>query len=114
MKSSIEKADVQELRDLLEVASLVVSTLDMDQVLDAILKSAMRLTRTSAGSVALYHKDTRELELHAHRGFSPDFIGDTRWKVRRGGLTDKILESKKPTVITDTTNKKFFSNPLAI
>lgn len=106
--------EVRELIDLLEVAKLVVSTLDIDQVLDAILKSAMKLTGTSAGSVALYNKDTKEMELRAHRGFSRDFVGDARWKLRKGGLTDKILRSNKPTVITNTTNKKFFTNAVAI
>ena len=109
-----DNKEVQELIDLLEVAKLVVSTLEMDQVLDAILVSAMKLTATSAGSIALYHADTAELEIRAHRGFSQDFSGSTSWKVRPGGLTDKILRSRKPTVINDTTNKKFFTNPLAI
>jgi len=106
--------EVQELIDLLEVAKLVVSTLDIKKVLEAILKSAMRLTDTSAGSIALYNKDTGEMEMKAHSGFSKDFVGDARWKVRKGGLTDRILRSRKPTVITDTTNKEFFSNPIAI
>jgi diguanylate cyclase (GGDEF)-like protein len=105
---------VQELIDLLDVAKLVVSTLEMDQVLEAILKSAMKLTETSAGSIALYHKDTRELELRAHMGFSEDFIGDRKWTVRPDGLTSEILKSKNPTVITDTANREFFTNPLAI
>jgi len=106
--------EVRDLLDLLDVARLVVSTLEMDQVLEAILKSAMKLTGTSAGSIALYHKETRELEIRAHHGFSQGFVGDARWKVRQGGLTDKILKSKQPTVISNTTNKAFFSNPLAI
>ena len=109
-----QETDVRELIDLLEVARLVVSTLEMDQVLEAILKSAMKLTGTDAGSIALYNKVTNELELHAHRGFSQDFIGNTRWLVRPGGLTDKILKSRKPMVINDTTSKKFFTNPLAL
>lgn len=106
--------EVKELIDLLDVAKMVVSTLDMDQVLDAILKSAMKLTATDAGSIALYDKETGELELRAHRGFSRGFVGDARWKVRKGGLTDKILRTNKPTVITNTTNKKFFTNAVAI
>lgn len=114
MDSLFKDANVKELLDLLRVAKLVVSTLDLDQVLEAILKSAMRLTGTSAGSIALYHKETHELEMHAHRGFSKDFIGNARWKVRPGGLTDKILQSDKPTVITDTAKKEFFTNPIAI
>jgi len=106
--------EVQELIDLLDVAKLVVSTLEIGKVLEAILKSAMRLTKTSAGSIALYNEETNELELKAHSGFSKDFVGDARWTVREGGLTHRILMSKKPTVITDTTNKEFFSNPIAI
>ena len=82
--SDMQSSDVQDLIDLLEVARLVVSTLEMDQVLEAILKSAMKLTDTSAGSIALYKKDTQELELHAHRGLSQDFIGNTVWRVRPG------------------------------
>ena len=114
LKKGSDNKEVQELIDLLDVAKLVVSTLEMDQVLDAILKSAMKLTGTGAGSIALYHKDTEELEIRAHWGFSHDFVGNTRWKVRPGGLTDRILKAKRPTVIDDTTNKKFFTNPVAL
>jgi len=105
---------IQEWIDLLEIAKLVVSTLDMDQVMEAILKSAMKITNTSAGSIALYNKEKQELELHAHKGFSQGFINSSKWKVREGGLTSEILKSKNPMVITDTTNKEFFTNPLAI
>ncbi len=113
-ENNMKDMEVGELADLLTVTRLVVSTIEMDKVLESILESAMRLTNTSAGSIALYNKETHELELHAYKGFSKDFIGNTKWHVRPGGLTDKILHSSKPTVITDTTNKKFFTNPLAI
>ncbi|MGA2191762.1 MAG: sensor domain-containing diguanylate cyclase [Nitrospirota bacterium] len=114
LKPITTNADVKELIDLLEVAKLVVSTLDLDQVLQAILKSALKLTGTSAGSIALYNNHSKELEIHAHRGLSEGFIGNTKWSVRPGGLTEKILNSSKPTVISNTTNKKFFTNPLAL
>ncbi len=113
-ENNMKDMEVSELADLLDVTKLVVSTIEMDKVLESILESAMRLTNTSAGSIALYSNETHELELHAYKGFSQDFIGNARWLVRPGGLTDKILHSSKPTVITDTTNKKFFTNPLAI
>ncbi|MHB8174012.1 MAG: sensor domain-containing diguanylate cyclase [Nitrospirota bacterium] len=114
MEKINKDASVKELLDLLQVARLVVSTLNLDQVLEAILKSAMKLTKTSAGSIALYNKSKQELEMHAHKGFSKDFVGNTRWKVRPDGLTDTILNSDKPTVITDVTKKEFFTNPVAI
>jgi diguanylate cyclase (GGDEF)-like protein len=106
--------EVQALNGLLDVAQLVVSSIEMDHVLYAILESALRLTKTKAGSIAFYDPCNQELQLRAHRGFSTDFEANMRWKVRPGGLTDKILKSNKPTVITDTANKEFFTNPLAI
>jgi len=106
--------EVQALNDLLEVAKLVVSSIEMDEVLDTILMSAMRMTGAEAGSIALYDPCNKELQMRAQRGFSRDFASSRRWKVRPGGLTDEILKSRKPTVITDTTNKEFFTNPLAI
>ncbi len=114
MGTSDDSVDVKELLDLFQIARLVVSTLNLDQVLEAILKSAMKLTKTSAGSIALYNKSKHELEMHAHRGFSKGFVGNTKWKVRPGGLTDVILKADRPVVISDATKNEYFTNPIAI
>jgi len=98
----------------METSRTVVSHLDLDKVLSIILKKAMEITRTQAGSIALYTPKTATMRMHAHRGFSRSFIANREWKVRRGGLTDRILRSTAPTVINDTTNKAFFTNPLAV
>ena len=44
------EAEVVALKDLIEVAGAVVSTLDLDTVLRHILTSAMRFAETPAGS----------------------------------------------------------------
>ncbi len=107
---SVDK-EKKRLLDIMETARSVVSQMDLDKVLAIILKRAMELTQTRAGSVALFEAKTGTLRIHAHRGFSRGFIGNRAWAVRRGGLTERILKSRGAVVITDTTNKSFFSNP---
>src|SRR6185369_16430908 len=89
---SLQK-QIDALRDLIEVAKTVVSTLDLDTLLQAIMVSAMHYAETPAGSVALYESKQKELTLHAHRGLSAEFIKVERWSVNAGGLTEQILNS---------------------
>lgn len=105
---------IDALRDLIEVAKTVVSTLDLDTLLQAIMISAMQYAETPAGSVALYDARNRELSLHGHRGLSTEFIQVERWNVTPGGLTEQILNSGETFIVSDTHNSPFFNNPLAI
>lgn len=100
--------------DIIMTARTVVSQLDLDKALAIVLKKAMEMTKTRAGSLALYTPKTASMRIHAHKGFSRDFISTRDWKVRRGGLTDKILKSRSVTVINNTTNKAFFKNHAAV
>jgi GAF domain-containing protein len=104
----------KRLLDIIEASRTVVSHLDLDKVLSVILKKAMEITKTHAGSIALYSPKPGTMRIHAHKGFSRGFIANCEWKVRRGGLTDKLLKTRAVTVISDTTNKKFFSNSIAL
>jgi len=73
------------LSDILGTARNVVSQLDLDKALALVLKKSMEVTRTSAGSIALYNPDTNTLRIHAHRGFSKYFLANREWPLRRGG-----------------------------
>jgi len=110
---SLQK-QIEALRDLIEVAKTVVSTLDLDTLLQAIMVSAMHYSDTPAGSVALYDSNSRELSLHAHSGLSADFVKVEKWSVSAGGLTEQILNSGEIFIVSDTVNSSFFHNPLAI
>jgi diguanylate cyclase (GGDEF)-like protein len=105
---------IEALRDLIEVAKTVVSTLDLDTLLQAIMVSAMHYSETPAGSVALYDNKKKELALHAHRGLSAEFIKVDRWSVNPGGLTEKILDSGEIFIVGDTHETPFFNNPVAV
>ncbi len=104
----------KSLLDVLQGARTVVSQLDLDKTLGAILKSAMEITGTCAGSIALYNEKSSSLRIRAARGFSKNFIARREWKVRRGGLTDRILKSRSIIVLDDITNPSFFTNALPV
>jgi len=99
--------------DILTSARSVVSQLDLDKALALVLKKAMDVTNTTAGSIALYSPATATMRIAASKGFSRQFLSSREWTVRRGGLTDRILKTRCVTVINDTTNASFFSDSLA-
>lgn len=105
---------IEALRDLIEVAKTVVSTLDLDTLLQSIMVSAMHYAETPAGSVALYDIKKRELSLHGSQGLSADFIKVDRWSVTPGGLTERILASGEIFIVADTKETPFFNNPVAV
>ncbi|MDH3454039.1 MAG: sensor domain-containing diguanylate cyclase [Desulfuromonadales bacterium] len=107
-------AQVQGLKGILSVAQVVVSSLDLDEVLQNILHSAMAVMDMPAGTVALYDADSSQLELHAHAGLSEKFVALDRWRVNPGGLTHQILDRGELFIIKDTEAADFFNNPLAI
>ena len=113
-KTDALESQVKGLKNLIEVAKAVVSTLDLDTVLQAILTSAMGFAETPAGSVALYHDTRRELSLHAHAGLSAEFVKGERWTVTPGGLTDQVLRGGEIFFIEDTERTSFFNNPIAL
>jgi diguanylate cyclase (GGDEF)-like protein len=104
----------QRLLDIMEAARTVVSQMDLDKVLAIILKKSMEITKTRAGSIALYAAKTGTMRIHAHRGFSRGFIGNYEWKIQRGGLTERILKHRSATVVTNTTSTSFFTHSPAV
>ena len=106
--------EVRGLKNILCVAQVVVSSLDLDEVLQNILHSAMAITDFPAGSIALYNETDCSLELHVHAGLSETFTAHKRWVAKPGGLTHKILEHGEPFVVEDTESFDFPMNPLAV
>ena len=87
------ESQVKALRDLIDVARTVVSTLDLDSVLQAILTSAMHFAAAPAGTLAAYDEKKNEFTLHSSEGFSADFARKGRWDVMPDDLTRKVLTS---------------------
>ena len=108
----IEK--IEGLKGILNVAQVVVSSLNLDEVLQNILHSAMAVMDMPAGTIALYDMESSQLELHAHAGLSEKFVILDRWRASPGSLTHEILDRGELFVMKDTESADFFNNPLAI
>jgi diguanylate cyclase (GGDEF)-like protein len=102
------------LSDILSAARTVVSHLDLDRSLSAILRKAMEVSGTTAGSIALYNSAAKTLRIHAHKGLPSSFISDREWTVRPGSMMDRLLRSRSLTVITDAPNRAFFTDRDAV
>ncbi|SNB46798.1 sensor domain-containing diguanylate cyclase [Geobacter sp. DSM 9736] len=75
------EAHIQELNDIIGVARTVVSTLDLDKVLDAVLHNAMQFMNMPAGMLEVYNETTGEMIPHVHSGLSPEFVANDRWRI---------------------------------
>jgi diguanylate cyclase (GGDEF)-like protein len=113
-RQQLLEEELRGLNDLLSVAQVVVSSLELDDVLGDILGSAMTIMEMPAGSIALYDRSSNQLQLHAHQGLSKNFTSRVSWTVKGGGLTATILSKGDLYIIEDTRNAEFFKNPLAI
>ncbi len=91
-KGDIEE-ELKSLKDVLSVAQVVVSSLDLDEVLQNILYSAMAVMDMPAGSIALYDEPLGQLSLHAHAGLSDQFLDRYRWPVKDGSMIRQVLDA---------------------
>lgn len=79
------EAHIQDLTELISVARTVVSSLELDKVLDRILESARSFMAMPSGMLAVYNERNAEMELHVHSGLSPEFVRLERWPVSGRG-----------------------------
>jgi len=87
---------------------LVTKARNLKEVLDKVLRSAMELTETPAGSIALLERN--EMVMVAHKGLSPDFFKEPRWKPRDAGLTSYILKATGCVEFQDTKKEPLFKD----
>ncbi len=104
----------ERLRELLEAARMLFSTLEMNTAIDAILKAAQELTHSSAASIALLDADSGELSLYAQRGLDQYDVIDRRWKPKKGGLTERILTEKRLVIVSQRSHRAFFRDPARV
>jgi len=112
-KESLE-SQVKALTDLIDVAGAVVSTLDLDSVLQAILASAMNFAATPAGTLAAYDEKEDHFKLHSSEGFSADFAKKERWDVMPDGLTRKVLEAVDTFFIENVDQATYQGEPVEL
>ena len=105
---------LHELRTLHEITTLLAGMLELDSLLDQVIKSAMKLTATSSGSILFWDSDDKRfVGALATNGLSRDLEAYETTARSQDGFARKIIEARKPLAIHDT-HMELNINPNAI
>lgn len=112
LADNVEQVHLQRklAETLIETANVLNRTLDLEQVLQAILHQLARVTDYDSASVMLIERGTHRIV--AHRGFYP--TDKTPLKISASTLAhvQEVLVHQRPVIISDTmTDPRWFSHP---
>lgn len=112
-KAVIELArTTEDEKKILAVAEIACRTADIEAFARVVLETAMEVTDSPAGSVAVADGD--ELRLVASRGLSKTFTENRKWKALPGGLTDRVIREKSVLSISNISESDYINNPALV
>jgi signal transduction histidine kinase len=92
---------LKEHKALYNIGLMLASAVSSEQVFETVVRSAMEITNTPAGSLALYDKEKKQTRLVVTVGLSENFSRVKSWPCRRKGITQYILDHRSAKVICD-------------
>ncbi len=92
--SSLEKR-ISEWQILLELSREINSSLDLDEVLQKIVSTAVELTHAEEGSLLLLSQDGTKLYMRAGHNFEPGFVDEFLIPVE-GSIAGDVVRSGQP------------------
>ena len=95
----LAKQKFENMGRLLEVGRLLSSTLELPELLHAIMPLAARVVDADRASLFLVDPDTEELYFDVALGLDPE-VAKIRLKMGQG-IAGTVAKSKKPVVIND-------------
>lgn len=104
---AIKSLEAQQ--SLYNIGLMLTSSEREDELLNIIVDHAIKLIETPASSIALFNEKEGSMQMVAAKGFSDGFEKRIKWKVRKGGLTEHILNEAGAVVINDFANYKNFN-----
>ncbi|MBI5207040.1 MAG: response regulator [Candidatus Firestonebacteria bacterium] len=108
------KNNIEAQKIISDLGLKLTSSKTLQEISDNIVSCALGLTKTPAGSLVLYDDKENTLNLLATKGFSEEFSKTKTYHVRKGGMTEYILQQNKPIVINDLSMQPSFNNPLML
>lgn len=92
---------LQEHESLYHLGVIIENMDSMSDAAYAIVDYACKMIDMPAGSLTICDENGEDMELVAAKGFSASFLQNSRWKIRKGGLTDRLLNQNTPYFIQD-------------
>ncbi len=96
---------LDELETLTRLGRTVVSSLDLDHVLGAVVDAAVEMTGAEEGSLLMLDPATGELYMRAARNFNEDFVRTFRLPVK-DTLAGTVIRTGQPVLLDDSTPQK--------
>ena len=96
---------IDDLEALQRVSRSITASLDLDQVLAAVVEAAVDLTGAEEGSLLLLEEGSGDLIMRAARNFGDDFVRTFRLPVE-DTLPGEVLRSGKPVIRAEQTPRK--------
>lgn len=93
------------LETLQRIGRTVTATLELDNVLKAVVDAAVELTGAEEGSLLLLDEETGELYMRASRNFQEDFVRTFRLPIR-DTIPGQVLRTGKPLLLDAKTPQK--------
>lgn len=106
-QTSLERR-LQELETLTSLGRSVTAMLDLDQVLTAVVDSAVQLTEAEEGSLLLLDQATGDLFMRASKNFDEQFAKAFRLQAQ-DSLAGQVVESGEPVLLDQRSPKKIMT-----
>jgi transcriptional regulator with GAF, ATPase, and Fis domain len=103
-----ERRQVATLKGLLEVALVLNSYRKLSELLKTIMRLAVQVLSAERGFIMLRDKH-QQLKVKAKEGLSENELKDTQEASISFSVVNKVVETKKPILITDTARDTEFS-----
>jgi GAF domain-containing protein/DNA-binding response OmpR family regulator/anti-sigma regulatory factor (Ser/Thr protein kinase) len=99
------QARVNELTILTRIGRRLASTLNLDEILGAVIEESFNATRATNGGIFLYNERENALEIRTMRGFAPEVEAQyAGYIVHAGeGLVGRLLETDQAVLIHDVS-----------
>ncbi|MEO0562684.1 MAG: GAF domain-containing protein [Chloroflexota bacterium] len=97
-----KQIELTQLRALADTTALITSTLDVDEVLNQVMDTVIRLTGAERGYIMLKNHETNEMEFRIARGMAQEQLDNNEFIVSRT-IVNRVVGSGEP-VLTDNAS----------
>ncbi len=91
------------LASLKYISNVVSQSLELEQLLAGSINSIIEIMKADAALIFLLNREAGELALHAHRGFSEEFISNVGRLKLGEGLNGMVAKTGEPVIIKDAS-----------
>ncbi len=103
------KREIKELSLLFEISQILVSKMDMTEVLEPVLQAMAEHMQMLRGTIALLNRETGEIYIESAHGLSISQIDRGRYKIGEG-ITGRVIQTGQPAVVQSISREPLFLN----